>query len=111
MTYTNGVVADFQTTIMAQQFEDHNVALETFHIQEGNTIRLRKFIIDSVLKKLIVELEKENTFFNKILPRDLLTGITVNATPVTTLESMELIQIHDTTLFFVTNKKLSLQLK
>ena len=60
---------------MAQEREDHEVALEIFHTQEAVTIRIRKVMIDSVTKDLIVELEDEDTSFSKVKLRDLIAAV------------------------------------
>ena len=111
LSYSIGVAEANRATTMAQEREDHGVALEIFHTQEGVTIGLRKVIIDSVPKELIVELEDEDTFFDEVEPRDLIAAVMGSATPDTTLESMELIKLRDAPLVFDTEEKLSLQLK
>ena len=63
LMYTPGVIAESRSVTMAQEREDHEVALEAFHTQEGVTIGLRKVIIDSVQKAVILELEDNDTLF------------------------------------------------
>ena len=111
LSYTTGVDAANRSTTMAQEREDHEANLECFHTQEGVKIGLRKVIIDSVPKELIVELEDEDTFYDEVAPRDLIAAVMGNATPDTTLESMELIKLRDAPLSFDTEEKISLQLK
>ena len=96
---------------MAQERKNHKVALKAFHVQEGLSIVLCKLIIDSVPKELIVKLEGEDTFVDKVVPRDLIATATESATPNTILESMELVKLCNASLVFNTNKKLSLQFK
>ena len=62
-------------------------------------------------KELIVESEDEDTFYDKVTPRDLIAAVMGNATPDTTLESMELIKLRDAPLSFDTKEKISLQFK
>ena len=62
-------------------------------------------------KELIVELHDEDTFYDEVAPRDLIAAVMGNATPDTTLESMELIKLRDAPLRSVTEEKISLQLK
>ena len=66
LKYTIGVAEVNRATTMAQERENHGVSLEIFHTQEGVTIVLRKVILDSFPKELIVELEDENTFFDEV---------------------------------------------
>ena len=96
---------------MAQEREDHKANLECFHTQEGVTIGLRKVIVDSVPKELIVELEDKDTFYNEVAPRDLIAAVMDNATPDTTLKRMRLIKLRNALLSFDTEEKISLQLK
>ena len=65
LTYTTGIVADAQSITMAQERENHEMALKVFHTQEGVTIRLCKVVIASVPKELLIELEDKSTFFDK----------------------------------------------
>ena len=77
--YTPGVIAKNQLVTMAQEREDQKVALEAFYTQEGITSGLRKVIIDSVPKAVILELEDDDTFFDKVAPRDLIAAVIDNA--------------------------------
>ena len=54
----------------------------------GATIGLRKVIIDSVPKELIVELEDEDTFYDEVAPLDLIAVVRGSAPPDTALESI-----------------------
>jgi hypothetical protein len=72
---------------------------------------LRQINIGSVLIVLLINLEDEDTFFNKVFPVDLIAAVMGSATPDTTFESMELIKLCNAPLVFDNNKKLSLQLK
>ena len=96
---------------MAQEREDHEANLKIFHTQEGVTIGLCKVTIDSVPKELIVELEDEDIFFDKVAPRDLIAAVMVSTTPDTTLESRELTKLRDAPLIFDTKEKIRLQFK
>ena len=87
---------------MAQERKDHEANLEFFHTQEGATIGLRKVIIVSVPKELIVELEDEDTFFDEVAPRDIIALGMASATSDTNLETMELIKLRDVPLIFDT---------
>ena len=80
LTYSTGVPADSRSTTMAQERTDHEVAVEAYRTQEGVTIGLRKAIIDSIPKELIVELEDDDTFFDEVLPLDLIAAVMANAT-------------------------------
>ena len=82
-----------------------------FHTQEGVIIGLRKVIINSVPKELIIELKDEDIFFDKVTPRDLIATVMANATSNTTLKSMELIKLRDAPLIFDTEEYISLQFK
>ena len=62
-------------------------------------------------KELIVDLKDEDTFYNEVAPWDLIAAVMGNATPNTTLESMELIKLRNAPLSFDTKEKISLQLK
>ena len=93
---------------MAQECETHEVGLGAFHTQEDVIIGLQKVIIASVPKELIVELEDKDTFFDEVALLDLILTVMGSATPDTTLESMELIKLHNTLLIFDTDKKPSL---
>ena len=66
---------------------------------------------NSMPKELLVELEDEDTFYDKVTPRDLIVVVMGNATFDTTLESMELIKLRDAPLSFDTKEKINLQLK
>ena len=111
LQYTIGVAEAERATTMAQERENHRVALEIFHTQEGVKIGLRKVILNSVPKELVVELEDEDTFFDEVEPRDLIAAVMGSAMPDTTLESMELIKLCNAPFIFDTKEKLSLQLK
>ena len=54
-------------TTRAQARENLKVDIKTFHIEYGVTIRLHKVIITSVTE-LLVELENEDIFLNKVEP-------------------------------------------
>ena len=95
---------------MAQEREDHKANFKMFHTQEGVTIGLHKVIINSVPKELIVELEDEATFFDKVAPRNLIATGMSSAIPDTTLKSMELTKLR-ASLIFDTEEKHSLQFK
>ena len=75
------------------------------------TIGLHKVIINSAPKELIVELEDEDTFYNKVTPWDLIAAVMASATPDTVLKSMEIIKLRDVPLIFDTEEKISLQFK
>ena len=90
LTYTPGENTENQLVTMAQDCKDHEVALKAFHTQEGVTIGLGKVIFDSVPKAVILELEDNDTLFNEVASRDLITAVMDNATPDTILKSMEL---------------------
>ena len=66
LRYTTGVAKENRAPTMAQEQEDHGVSLKKFHTQEGVTIGLRKVIIDSAPKELIVVVEDEDTFFDEV---------------------------------------------
>jgi hypothetical protein len=78
---------------MTHKRENHEVCLEAFHTQESVTIGPRKVIIVSMPKKLIVELEDEDTCFNKVALHDLVAVVIMSVTTGTTLDSMELIML------------------
>lgn len=86
------------------------MALKLLHTQEDVTIRVCNVIIDSVSMEFIVEIENEDTFFDKVDTRDLITVVMENFTHDTTLESMELIKLRNTSLVFDANKNILLQL-
>ena len=111
LSYTTGVAKANHSTTVAQERKEHKAVLKCFHIQEGVTIGLRKVIIDGVPKELIVDLEDEDTFYDKVALRDLITVVMGIATPDTTLESIELIKLCDVPRIFDTKEKVSLQFK
>lgn len=110
LRYLTGAGKGKRVITMAQEREDHKVGLKIFHNQEDVTTGLRKVIIASVSKDLIVELEDEDTFFDKVEQRDLIATVMGSTTSDTTFKSMKLVKLCNTPLAFDTNKKLNLKI-
>ena len=94
---------------VAQLREDQATKEETFHTQEGCIRRLRKAIISSVSRAIVLEHYSTNNGFNLVHPRDLLATIMQNAAPVTVTDGRTLKKARDKDLTFHTSAPLSVQ--
>ena len=105
ITFSQGADA----VALAQEKENHSVAAELFHTQEGVILTLRNAIITNVPEDTIMELKDPKYNYNNIHPRTLLTHIITNAEPESVLDAKLLKALRDTALTFDGNKNLAFQ--
>ena len=102
ITFSQGADA----VALAQEKENHSVAAELFHTQEGVILTLRNAIITNVPEDTIMELKDPKYNYNNIHPRTLLTHIITNAEPESVLDAKLLKALRDTALTFDGNNRI-----